>query len=432
MCRIRSRTRENRLRKFEIMEQLFNIDFKRFNSSNIKEAEDRKKNFELFLKEGLPNKKKENWKFSDLNYIITKNFKNITNNDDYKFHEKIESIHDFDHNKVFLVNGLLKSSDLHFEEKGKVKIETLKSLEGFNQQSKNNLDYLNKALSIGGFNLEVQQNYKCKKPIIIYNYFTANLNNKIINNSNKIKVRQNSELTLIEYNISEKSKFIKNTFEKINIDKGAVLKNVILQKTKCNGYFYKNISGTQDFNSSYQNFVLSSGLKFNKIEIDMILEKEKSSCHILSALNLSREEHQEIKTQINHLAPNCKSYQKIKKVLESDSKGVYQGKIFVKDIAQKTDAYQLSKALILNDQAEFNAKPELEIYADDVKCSHGSSSGSIDEEAIHYLMTRGIELKAAKKLLIKGFLNEIFENISEEKIRTFLEKSIAVQIDEVR
>ena len=414
------------------MEQLFNIDFKRFNSSNIKEAEDRKKNFELFLKEGLPNKKKENWKFSDLNYIITKNFKNITNNDDYKFHEKIESIHDFDHNKVFLVNGLLKSSDLHFEEKGKVKIETLKSLEGFNHQSKNNLDYLNKALSIGGFNLEVQQNYKCKKPIIIYNYFTANLNNKIINNSNKIKVRQNSELTLIEYNISEKSKFIKNTFEKINIDKGAVLKNVILQKTKCNGYFYKNISGTQDFNSSYQNFVLSSGLKFNKIEIDMILEKEKSSCHILSALNLSREEHQEIKTQINHLAPNCKSYQKIKNVLESDSKGVYQGKIFVKDIAQKTDAYQLSKALILNDQAEFNAKPELEIYADDVKCSHGSSSGSIDEEAIHYLMTRGIELKAAKKLLIKGFLNEIFENISEEKIRTFLEKSIAVQIDEVR
>ncbi len=414
------------------MEQLFNIDFKRINFSNDKEAADRKKNFELFLKGGLPNKKNENWKFSDLSSIINKNFKSITNNDEYKFDEKIESIHDFDHNKVILVNGLLRSYDLHFEKKGKVKIETLKSLEGFQHQSKNNLDYLNKALSIGGFNLEVQQNYKCKKPIIIYNYFTANLNNKIINNSNKIKVSQNSELTLIEYNIGKKSKFIKNTFEQINIYKGAVFKNIILQKTKCNGYFYKNISGRQDYNSSYQNFILSSGLKFNKIEIDMILEKEKSSCHILSGLNLSKEEHQEIKTQINHMAPNCKSYQKIKNVLESDSKGVYQGKIFVKDIAQKTDAYQLSKALILNDQAEFNAKPELEIYADDVKCSHGSSSGSIDDEAIHYLMTRGIELRAAKKLLIKGFLNEIFDNIPEEKIRTFLEKSIEVQIDEIR
>ena len=194
-------------------------------------------------------------------------------------------------------------------------------------------------------------------------------------------------------------------------------------------YFYKNISGSQGYNSSYQNFILSSGLKFNKTEIDMNLEKENSNCFILSGLCLGQDEHQEIKTQIKHLAPNCKSYQKIKNVLEDNSKGIYQGKIFVKDIAQKTDAYQLSKALILNDQAEFNAKPELEIYADDVKCSHGSTSGSIDEEAIHYLMTRGIELSVAKKLLINGFLNEIFENISEEKIKNFLEKSVKEHID---
>ena len=161
----------------------------------------------------------------------------------------------------------------------------------------------------------------------------------------------------------------------------------------------------------------------------MNLEKANSNCFILSGLCLGSDEHQEIKTQINHLAPNCKSYQKIKNVLEDNSNGIYQGKIFVKDIAQKTDAYQLSKALILNDQAEFNAKPELEIYADDVKCSHGSTSGSIDEEAIHYLMTRGIELSVAKKLLINGFLNEIFENISEEKIKNFLEKSVREHID---
>ena len=129
------------------------------------------------------------------------------------------------------------------------------------------------------------------------------------------------------------------------------------------------------------------------------------------------------------MAPNCKSYQKIKNVLENDSKGVYQGKIFVKDTAQKTDAYQLSKALILDDKAEFNAKPELEIYADDVKYSHGSTSGSIDEDAIHYLMTRGIELPMARKLLINGFINEIFENIPEEKLKTFLEKNIKEQVN---
>ena len=144
---------------------------------------------------------------------------------------------------------------------------------------------------------------------------------------------------------------------------------------------------------------------------------------------MSNKEHQEIKSRINHNAPNCKSYQKIKNVLESNSTGVFQGKIYVKNIAQKTDAYQLSNALILNDSAEFNAKPELEIYADDVKCSHGSSSGSIDEDSIHYLMTRGIKLSDAKKLLINGFLSEIFANIPDQQIKAFLEKNIKDQID---
>ncbi len=410
------------------MDQLFDIDLKKISSSQ-KEVFDRKKNLELFLKKGLPNKRDENWKFTDLNFIINKNFKNIKNNNDFVFDEKIKLIDDFDHNHILLVNGLLKSYDMRFEEEEKVKIESLNSFEALKSYSDNNLYYLNKALSLGGYYLEVHKNYKCKKPIVIYNYFTSNLDNKIINSSNKINLNQNSELTLIEYNIDNKSKFFKNTFEKIKIDNGSVLKCINIQKTKSNAYFYKNISGSQNYNSSYQNFILSSGLKFNKIEIEINLDKENCNCYILSGLSLGKEEHQEIKTQINHLAPNCKSYQKIKNVLESDSNGVYQGKIFVKDIAQKTDAYQLSKALILDDKAEFNAKPELEIYADDVKCSHGSTSGSIDDDAIHYLMTRGIELPIAKKLLINGFLNEIFENIPEEKIKNFLEKSIKEQIN---
>ena len=101
------------------MKPLFNIDLKRIPSSNDKYAADREKNFELFLKGGFPNKKDENWKFSDLNFIISKNFKNITNNDNYKFDEKIETINDFDHNKIFLINGSLKSYDLQFEESKK-------------------------------------------------------------------------------------------------------------------------------------------------------------------------------------------------------------------------------------------------------------------------------------------------------------------------
>ncbi len=154
-----------------------------------------------------------------------------------------------------------------------------------------------------------------------------------------------------------------------------------------------------------------------------------AKCDILSALFLNKNEHQEIKTCINHLAPNSESYQRVKNVLNSESRGIFQGKIFVKDIAQKTNAYQLSKALLLNDNAEFNSKPELEIYADDVKCSHGSTSGSIDEESLHYLMTRGLSRENSSKLLVKGFLNDIIDFIKSPSIKKFIETKVESQIN---
>ena len=412
------------------MKELFNIDLKKTSFFQKKDETNRENNLKLFLESGFPNKKDENWKFTDLNSIIKNNFNNISNDYNFNFEKnKIQLINDFEHNSIILVNGSYKSSDTRFEEKGKIKIESLNSIEEINDNSNNNLYFLNKALSLGGFYLEIQENYKCKKPFIIYNYFNSNLDNKIINNSNKIKLNQDSELTLLEYNIDEKNKFIKNTFENIELKDNSVLNIITIQKTKSKGYFYKSVVGTQGYNSSYQNFILSAGLAFNKVDQNISLIKENSNCSILSGLCLGKNEHQEIKTQINHLAPNCKSYQKIKNVLDNDSTGVYQGKIFVKDIAQKTDAYQLSKALILDDKSEFNAKPELEIYADDVKCSHGSTSGSIDADAIHYLMTRGIKQVEAKKLLIIGFLNEVLDNFPEQKIKTFLEKTIKEQIN---
>ena len=135
-----------------------------------------------------------------------------------------------------------------------------------------------------------------------------------------------------------------------------------------------------------------------------------------------------MKTRVNHLFPNCKSYQKVKNVLNADSKGVYQGKIFVKDVAQKTDAYQLSKAILLSEESEFDSKPELEIYADDVKCSHGSTSGSLDKDSIHYLMTRGLSKKESTKLLVNGFLNEVADSIKSESIKNFVKSKLENQL----
>ena len=120
---------------------------------------------------------------------------------------------------------------------------------------------------------------------------------------------------------------------------------------------------------------------------------------------------------------STKSYQLIKGVLEDTSKAVYQGKIFVDSKAQKTDGYQLSKAILLNDNTEFNAKPELEIYADDVKCSHGSASGSLNENSIFYLMSRGLNYQQSKELLINGFILEVIEKITDSEIKNLIKKN---------
>ena len=410
--------------------QSYSLDLNQINKIEKITAEEKNfriKNLEFFNESGFPNKRLEDWKFSDLKEIINKNFDDLDTKKVSSNSAKINFIKDFEHNYIILVNGNLNSSNFNYEEKNKIKIKPYdKSIDY--KTSKNPLVCLNHALAQNGFSLEIDKNYKFKKVLVIYNFFTKDLKNKILNNKNKIKLNENAELHVIEYTINE-SKFISNVYENIILEKNSKFKNLIIQNSKNDGFFHKFIKNRLSLNSNCSNLIFSSGLKFNKVDIECDLIEENCTSNILSALFLNKNEHQEIKTLVNHLAPNCKSNQKIKNVLSSESKGVYQGKIYVRDIAQKTDAYQLSKALLLEDNAEFNSKPELEIYADDVKCSHGSSSGNIDQDSLHYLMTRGLNQKDSTKLLVKGFLNDVIEFIKNPLIKKFIETKLEQQIN---
>ena len=388
------------------------------------------KNLEFFKATGFPNKRLEDWKFSDFKDIVDKNFKELDTKEVLSNIKKIDLLKDFEHNYILLLNGNLHSSNFDHEDKNKITINPYdKSIDY--KISKNPLVCLNHALAENGYSLEIDKGYKFNKVLVIYNLFTKDIKNKILNNKNKIKINEKSELHIIEYTINEsKSKFINNVYESIVLEKNSKLKSLFIQSNKSDGFFHKFLKSRLSINSEYSNLIFSSGLKFNKLDIECDLVEENSRCNILSALFLNKNEHQEIKTLINHLAPNCKSNQKVKNVLHSNSKGVYQGKIYVKDIAQKTDAYQLSKALLLDDNTEFNSKPELEIYADDVKCSHGSTSGNIDQDSLHYLMTRGLSREDSTKLLIKGFLSDVIEFIKNQKIKKFVEFMLEKQINE--
>ena len=410
----------------------FKISLKEIDKINLINEDDKKyriKNLEFFNQKGFPTKKEEDWKFSDLREIFYKNFKKIDTNNVHHEENKFRLIKDFDHNYILLINGRFIRSDFKFEDKNKIEITGYKE-ENFSRVKSNNpLICLNNALSNEGYNLVIEKDYKFEKVLVIYNLFSEDLSEKILNNKNKIILNKNSELHTIEYTINRsKNKFFNNTNENIILNENARFKNICIQAGRSEGYFHKFLSGSIKSDSKYSSFIFSSGLKFNKQDIKIDLEGKNSECEIKSALFLNEEDHQEIKTLVNHLVPNCKSFQKIKSVLDSNAKGVYQGKIFVKDIAQKTNAYQLSKALLISENSEFDSKPELEIYADDVKCSHGSTSGNVDENSIHYLMTRGLTKKEATQLLINGFLKEIISEIKSDTIRKFVENKLEFQV----
>ena len=410
----------------------FKIDSNEIDKINLVNKDDKNfriENLNAFNNTGFPSRKEEDWKFSDTKAIFSKNFKKLNFNNSNSKDTDIKLIKDFDHNYMFLVNGSLIKSDFKFEDKSKIKISNYHEEKFFEKKSKNPFICLNHALSNNGYYLEIKEGYKFEKVLVIYNLFTKDLANQILNNKNKIVIGKNSELHTVNYTINRsKNKFINNSYESAILLENSKYKNICIQAGKSDGYFHKFTNNKLKSDANFSSFIFSSGLKFNKQDINIDLEGENSECDIKAALFLDNDEHQEIKTKINHLVPNCKSYQKIKNVLDSEGKGIYQGKIYVKDIAQKTNAYQLSKALLLDDNSEFNSKPELEIYADDVKCSHGSTSGSIDENSIHYLMTRGLTKKEAIQLLINGFLNEIISEIKSSTIRKFVENKTELQI----
>ena len=410
----------------------FKIDSKEIDK--IKHINNNDKNFRIqnlnsFNSKGFPGKKEEDWKFSDTRAIFSKNFEKLSLNNSNSKEIGIKLIKDFDHNYMFLVNGKLVKSDFKFEDKSKIKISNYHEEKFSEKKSENPFICLNHALSNNGYYLEIKEGYKFEKVLVIYNLFTKGLSSQILNNKNKIVIKKNSELHTVNYTINRsKNKFINNSYESTILFENSKYKNICIQAGKSDGFFHKFSNNKLKSDSNFSSFIFSSGLKFYKQDINVDLEGENSECDIKAALFLDNDEHQEIKTKINHLVPNCKSYQKIKNVLDSEGKGIYQGKIYVKDIAQKTNAYQLSKALLLDDNSEFNSKPELEIYADDVKCSHGSTSGSVDENSIHYLMTRGLTKREAIELLINGFLNEIISEIKSSSIRKFVENKIELQI----
>ena len=190
-----------------------------------------------------------------------------------------------------------------------------------------------------------------------------------------------------------------------------------LNSTNNNKTIYNFIRSKLKQNSEFEKFNFSHNVSSCRDEIIADLNGVNAFVSLNNIQHLSQKCFHEIKWEINHNEENTRSSQFVKSALHEDSVAAFQGKIFVDSKAQKTDGYQLSRALLLSDRSKFLSKPELEIYADDVKCSHGSSSGSIDQESIFYLRSRGINEQQAKRMMIEGFLAEVINKVKNENVR---------------
>lgn len=241
-----------------------------------------------------------------------------------------------------------------------------------------------------------------------------------------IRLGEGAKLTLIDTSLGEaEATYLHNPVYEIAVAEGAELTHVRIQREGRSGFQLSTVLATVQAGGTYDNFTLNAGGRLVRNEIHVALQGPKAACHMNGAQLVAEGQHADTTTFLDHAAPDCPSRQTYKTVLAGRSRGVFQGKILVRQAAQRTDGYQMNQALLLSDDAEINAKPQLEIYADDVKCSHGATVGALDEAQLFYLRARGIPAQQARAMLVEAFLTEAIEGVTNPLAQAALSEAIS-------
>jgi Fe-S cluster assembly protein SufD len=218
--------------------------------------------------------------------------------------------------------------------------------------------------------------------------------------------------------------YLHNPVTEAHVAEDAVLTHVRLQDESRTAYHLSTLYAEVARGGTYDSFNLNLGARVARTEVYARLADERAATHLNGAQMLGGVQHGDFTTVVSHDAPSCTSRQTVKNVLSGRSRGVFQGKIEVARVAQKTDGYQMNQALLLSPDAEIDSKPQLEIYADDVKCSHGATVGELDVEQLFYLRSRGIPEAEARTLLVRAFLTEALDAIGDETVRAALDRAV--------
>jgi Fe-S cluster assembly protein SufD len=238
-----------------------------------------------------------------------------------------------------------------------------------------------------------------------------------------IRLGLGARMTLLEISAGQGT-YLLNTVAEIHVADGASLTHVRLQNEAAAAFHVSTTYADVEAGGTYDSFTLNLGAQLSRTEVHANLTGTGAIAHLNAAQLLTGSQHGDFTTVVSHTAPGCTSRQTVKNVLAGRSRGVFQGKIEVARHALKTDGYQMNQALLLSQDAEIDAKPELEIFADDVKCSHGSTVGELDAEQLFYLRSRGIPDIEARSILVRAFLAEALDAVSDDSIRHGLETAV--------
>ena len=238
-----------------------------------------------------------------------------------------------------------------------------------------------------------------------------------------ITLAGDARLTVVEVAVGE-GVYLHNPVTSVRVEGGASLTHLRIQDESRDAFVLSTVYADIQDRGTYDSFTLVLGARLSRAETHARLTGPNAIAHLNAAQLLGGLQHADFTTVISHDAPNCASRQTVKTVLTGKSRGVFQGKIEVARAAQKTDGYQMNQALLLSPDAEMDSKPQLEIYADDVKCSHGATVGELDAEQLFYLRSRGVPAAEARTMLVRAFLAEALDPITHEPARAAMEAAI--------
>lgn len=376
---------------------------------------------------GIPSNKHEDYKYCNMDAVFRKEFKELSQefneltNADVKPFKLDEAIN------LVVANGNYAE---HLSDKIIVKGITIKDLNYFSGKNSpiaslahSNDDAfvaLSNAFSANGIVLKVDKDNIIPMPINII-YINSSKANSIISPRSFIHIMPNAEVTICERFVNVGKKAFSNFLSEKIVEENAKLTTYTIQEEGAEGFSVNTNQIKVSKYATYDNTTVTLSGQLVRNNHNVVITGENSQSH-LNGLFLTRgtqlvDNH----TLMDHQVPNCESNELYKGVINGKSTGIFNGKIFVRKDAQKTNAYQSSKNILLSDDGTINTKPQLEIYANDVKCSHGTSTGKIDENALFYLKARGIGEENARKLLLAAFANEVVDKIEIESLRAHLE-----------